>query len=57
MSYCNGPNEEAGIEKAWLVELWFDNSLNIVTGIITLITIFLLYHKCQFKEVPLFVSL
>ena len=57
MGFCKGSNPEAGIEKAWLVKVWFDTSLNIVTGIISLLTIFLLYKKCQFKEVPLFVSL
>ena len=52
MTYYKGPNPEAGIEKAWLVEVWFDNSISIVTGIISLLTIFLLYNKCRFQEVP-----
>ena len=46
MGYCTGPNPEAGIEKAWLVEMWFDVATQTVTGTIILFTTFLLYRKC-----------
>ena len=57
MSFCDGPDADAGLEKAEFVEDWFDLAASSTTDIVVIITTFLLYRKFRLKEIPLFVTL
>ena len=56
MSFCDG-DPDADLEHAQFVEDWFNVSASSTTAIIVIITTFLLYWNCRFKEIPLFVTL
>ena len=57
MSFCDGPNAEAGLEKGELVEDWFSLAASSTEAIVVIITTFILYWNCRLKEIPLFVTL